>query len=260
MEMDALQKRLIRIVFLSALLLIARMTTSLAQTINATRVLMDTSAYQAKASKAVKQIIDTYSPELNRKMGEVVGYTTMAMDSYPPESPLSNMAADALLAIAKRHYGLDKVDFALTNFGGIRTSFPKGDLSLYYVYAAFPFENSLVLVALKGTQVKALFEIFARSHAEALAGVRFRADNRKITKLLINGLPLDEDRVYYLATIDFLLSGGDRMTALRENLGVDYSGITLRDVILEYIGVFTKNGEPIPARKDGRVVINNPRE
>lgn len=260
MEMDALQKRLIKIVFSSALLLIAGMTSSTAQTIKPIRVLMDTSAYQTKASAAVKSIINAYSPELNRKMSQVVGYTTVAMDSYAPESPLSNMAADALLAIARRHYGLDRVDFAMTNFGGIRTSFPKGDLTLYYVYAAFPFENSLVLVALKGHQVRALFEFFARSRTEALAGVRLRIDNRIITELLINGKPLDDERTYYLATIDFLLTGGDRMTALRENVGVDYSGITLRDVILQYINVFTKNGEPIPAKKDGRVVINNPRE
>lgn len=257
MEMDALQKRLIRIVFFSVLFLITGMTASPAQTIRATRVLMDTSAYQPKASPVVRSILNTYSPELNRKMDQVVGYTTVEMDSYPPESPLSNMAADALLAIARRHYGLDRVDFAMTNFGGIRTSFPKGNLTLYYVYAAFPFENSLVLVALKGNQVRALFELFARSRTEALAGVRLRIDNRKITGLLINDQPLDDERIYHLATIDFLLTGGDRMTALRDNLGVDYSGITLRDVILQYINVFTKNGEPIPAKKDGRVVINN---
>lgn len=256
MEMDAIQKRLTGILLAVALVMTAGLTFSRAQTIRATRVLMDTSLYQTKASPEVRSILDKYSPELNRKMGKVVGYATVDLDSYQPESPLSNMAGDALLAIARRHYGLEKVDFALTNFGGIRTSIPAGDLKLYYVYAAFPFENSLVLVTLKGSRVRALFETFAQSQrVEVLAGVKLKIENRKITALTINGKPLDDNKNYHIATIDFLLTGGDRMTALKDNLGVDYSGITLRDVILEYIGVFAKNGEPVPARKDGRVAI-----
>jgi 2',3'-cyclic-nucleotide 2'-phosphodiesterase (5'-nucleotidase family) len=259
MEMDAIQKRLIQGVFLFLLITAGSVTTG-AQTIKAYRVLMDTTEYQNKASAPIREIINTYSPQLNKKMNQVVGYTTTEMRSYYPESPLSNLAGDALLAIARRHYGLDNVDFALTNFGGIRTSFPKGDLTLYYVYAAFPFENSLVLVSLKGSRVRELFESFAAHRVEVLSGVSLKIDDHRITQLLINGEPLDNERIYHIATIDFLLQGGDRMTMLKNNLGVDYSGLTLRDVILQYINVFTTNGEPIPARTDRRVVINNPQE
>jgi len=259
MEMDAIQKRLIQGVFLFLLITAGSVTTG-AQTIKAYRVLMDTTEYQNKASAPIREISNTYSPELNKKMNQVVGYTTTEMRSYYPESPLSNLAGDALLAIARRHYGLDNVDFALTNFGGIRTSFPKGDLTLYYVYAAFPFENSLVLVSLKGSRVRELFESFAAHRVEVLSGVSLKIDDHRITQLLINGEPLDNERIYHIATIDFLLQGGDRMTMLKNNLGVDYSGLTLRDVILQYINVFTTNGEPIPARTDRRVVINNPQE
>ena len=259
MEMDAIQKRLIQGVFLF-LLITAGSVSAGAQTIKAYRVLMDTTEYQTKASIPIREIINTYSPELNKKMNQVVGYTTTEMRSYYPESPLSNLGGDALLAIARRHYGLENVDFALTNFGGIRTSFPKGDLTLYYVYAAFPFENSLVLVSLKGNRVRELFESFAAHRVEVLSGVSLKIDDHRITQLLINGEPLDNERIYHIATIDFLLQGGDRMTMLKNNLGVDYSGLTLRDVILQYINVFTTNGEPIPARTDRRVVINNPQE
>jgi len=259
MEIDAIQKRLIHIVAL-ALFLTTGSVALQAQAIKARRVLMDTTEYQSKASVAVRDIINTYSPELNKQMNRVVGYTTSEMRSYYPESPLSNLAGDALLAIARRHYGLDKVDFAITNFGGIRSSFPKGDLTLYYVYSAFPFENSLVLVSMKGDRVRELFEFFAARRVEVLSGVSLEINDHKISKLTINGEPLDENRIYNIATIDFLLQGGDRMTLLKNNLGIDYSGLTLRDVILQYISVFAKNGEPIPARTDNRVVINNPKE
>lgn len=257
MEMDDIQKQMRRFFLTATLLLGVGLSLSRAQTLQASRVLMDTLTYGLNASKEVVAILDTYGPELHDKMNKVVGYTTQTMSSYPPESPLSNMAANALLAIAKRHYGQDKVDFALTNFGGIRTSFPKGNVTLYYVYAAFPFENTLVLVSLKGKEVRTLFEHFAQRRPEALAGIKLVIENNKVKELFINDQPLDDERTYQVATIDFLLHGGDKMSVLAENLGVDYSGITIRDVILEYISAFYEKGEPIPATLDGRVVVIN---
>ncbi len=228
-----------------------------AQTIKTSRILMDTVVFAGYAMPTVQQIMDKYSPELHRKMGKVVGYTVSEMRSYSPESPLSNLAADALLAVARNKYGKDNVDFSLTNFGGIRTFFPRGDVRLYDIYAVFPFENTLVLISMKGSQVRELFDSFARTRVEALGGVSLKIKNHSITELLINGKPLDDNRIYRVATIDFLLSGGDKVSALKDNLKVDFSGITVRDVILKYIDVFTRNGEPIPSIKDGRVTVDN---
>ncbi len=258
--MDEIQKQMKKFFLTAALLATVGVSFSGAQTLRASRVLMDTMEYRQKASEEMVNLLNTYAPLLHEKMNQVVGYTTQTMYSHPPESTLSNMAADALLSMARRHYGQDKVDFSFTNFGGIRTSFPKGNLTLYYVYAAFPFENSLVLVSLKGKQIKALFDHFAQHRVEALAGVKLVVENQKVEELLIGGKPLEEDKVYHLATIDFLLGGGDRMTVLADNLGVDYSGITLRALILEYINVFYQKGEPIPAKIDRRVVVINNNE
>ncbi len=256
MEMDALQKQLKGIGLACLLLCVA--PGAAAQTVTVRRVSMDTTLYASGAAAGVKELVDTYSPQMRQKMSAVVAYTVEEMDRNQPESPLSNLAADALLAIARRHYGMDRVDFSLTNFGGIRADLPKGDITLYDVYSVFPFDNSLVLVDLPGTQVKELFTAFAKGRPEALAGVTFAIDNHTIASLTIDGKPLDENRVYHLATIDFLLDGGDKMTALKQNSGVDYSGITLRDVVLEYMKTFYEHSEPLPSRRDGRVTVNNP--
>ena len=57
MEMDAIQKRLTGILLAVALVMTAGLTFSRAQTIRATRVLMDTSLYQTKASPEVHSIL-----------------------------------------------------------------------------------------------------------------------------------------------------------------------------------------------------------
>jgi 2',3'-cyclic-nucleotide 2'-phosphodiesterase (5'-nucleotidase family) len=256
--MDALQKRIKQFLhfFILAVMLMVWALPMQAQTIKTSRILMDTVVFAGYAMPAVQRIMDTYSPELHKQMGKVVGYTVSEMRSYSPESPLSNLAADALLAVARTRYGKDGVDFSLTNFGGIRTSLPKGDVRLYDIYAVFPFENTLVLISMKGSQVRELFNAFARTRVEVLGGVSLKIKNRSVTELLINGKPLDDNKIYRVATIDFLLSGGDKVSALKDNLKVNFSGITVRDVILRYIEVFTRNGEPIPAKTDGRVTVD----
>lgn len=238
MEMDAVQKRVAKrtatwVICLFAVLFIGIEALS-AQTgkkdvrITWERVLMDTLAFP-QASPQIQAIYERYTPQLRAEMGAVVGYTTQEMRSYGPESPLSNFAADALFSIARRKYGDDGVDFAFTNFGGLRSPFPKGNVTLYDVFSTFPFENALVIVSLKGSHVRQLFEAFAKARPEAVSNVRFAIADRQIASLTINGAPLDENRIYKIATIDFLLSGGDKVTALKDNEHVEFTGITIRD-------------------------------
>ncbi|MBQ5438152.1 MAG: hypothetical protein IIU34_00785, partial [Bacteroidales bacterium] len=65
------------------------------------------------------EIIAKYSPQVE-PLQEIVGYSEDEYSARPPESPLSNFAVDVIKAIAEKKTG-EKVDIALTNFGGIRT-------------------------------------------------------------------------------------------------------------------------------------------
>lgn len=266
MEMDALQKRIAKrtapwAIFLLACLFIGIESLG-AQTLKEDvkitweRVLMDTLVFP-HTTPEMQAIYERYAPQLRAEMGAVVGYTTQEMRSYGPESPLSNFAADALLSIARRKYGDESIDFAFTNFGGLRSPFPKGNVTLYDVFSTFPFENALVIVSLKGSHVRQLFEAFAKARPEAVSNVQFHIADHQIASLTINGAPLDENRIYKIATIDFLLAGGDKVTALKDNEHVEFTGITIRDVVLQYIDTFTSHGEPIPSIEDGRVVTDN---
>ena len=54
-----------------------------------------------------------------------------------------------------------KVDFALTNSGGIRESLPAGKITKGDVLAVLPFDNVLEVVALSGSEVRRLFDYIA---------------------------------------------------------------------------------------------------
>lgn len=230
------------------------MAQNLRYSYKAERVLMDKS-HDEPAEPVVKAIIARYKPEMDRKMQEVIGVSEVEMRSSRPESLLSNFAADALVEFAAKRSG-SKVDFGLTNFGGIRAALPGGSIRLYDVYSIFPFENYVVILDLPGKSVKALFESFARNRVEALSGnvkLIIDEDDREIEELLINGEKLDMSKIYRIATIDFLLSGGDNVVALKDAVKVEETGLLIRDAIIEKIASFSASGAKVTARIDGRV-------
>lgn len=213
------------------------------------------SVYDSAPPTRVSRLMEYYKPEMERRMMTVVGYAPLEMRSFRPQSPLSNFAADALLAVAQQH-SKSPVDFSLTNFGGIRASFPQGDVRLYDIYAVFPFENTLVILDMEGTDVQELFNSFAlRNRVEALGNVRAEIENGVIRQLWIADQPFDPNKRYRVATIDFLLGGGDSMAALRKAVAVQDTGIMVRDVVLQYIAMLTSAGKDIEASIDGRIKI-----
>ncbi|HNY05508.1 MAG TPA: hypothetical protein PKL23_03560, partial [Candidatus Egerieousia sp.] len=63
------------------------------------------------------------------------------------------------------------------------------------------------------------------------------------------------NRVYNVATIDFLLNGGDQVTTLKNNSGVIYTNIIMMDGIINYIKNLTAQGKYIDAQMDGRCTL-----
>ncbi|MCL2502979.1 MAG: hypothetical protein FWE99_07600, partial [Bacteroidales bacterium] len=56
------------------------------------------SVYDSAPPTGVSRLMEYYKPEMERRMMTVVGYAPLEMRSFRPQSPLSNFAADALLA------------------------------------------------------------------------------------------------------------------------------------------------------------------
>jgi len=213
------------------------------------------SVYAVAPSTKVSKLMEYYRPEMERRMMTVVGYAPQEMRAFRPQSPLSNFAADALLAVAKL-YTDDPVDFSLTNFGGLRASFPQGDVRIYDLYAVFPFENTLVILDLEGKDVQELFNNFAlRNRVEAVGNVSAEIQNGAIRQLLIAGQPFDPNKRYKVATIDFLLGGGDSVAALKNAVAVQETGVMIRDAVMQYISMLKSEGKNIETPIDGRIKI-----
>lgn len=194
------------------------------------------------------------------RVKDVIGYSTNAMDVSYPESALSDWFVDIIMAKTEKLAG-KKVDIGVVNFGGIRIDMPQGDIILDDMLSMFPFKNQLVYVEHTGKQIRTILEKMAADRFQVLGGVRVVAEGGKLLSAEIGGEPIDDDKVYGLATITFLLEGGDGLTLAENALSVTaFEDEDIIDAVLEFVYAETAAGRPIEYKTDGRVVIKDYRK
>ena len=205
------------------------------------------------------RIVKDAQPAMAR-VKDVIGYSTNAMDVSYPESALSDWFVDIIMAKTEKLAG-KKVDIGVVNFGGIRIDMPQGDIILDDMLSMFPFKNQLVYVEHTGKQIRTILEKMAADRFQVLGGVRVVAEGGKLLSAEIGGEPIDDDKVYGLATITFLLEGGDGLTLAENALSVTaFEEEDIIDAVLEFVYAETAAGRPIEYQTDGRVVIKDYRK
>lgn len=191
------------------------------------------------------------------RVKNVIAYSTEEMVVSYPESSLTNWFVDILMAKVEKLAG-KKVDIGVVNFGGIRVDMPKGNVILDDMLSMFPFKNQLAYVEHSGKQIRNILESMAARRFQVLGGVRVVADDGKLISAEIGGEPLQDDKIYGLATISFLLDGGDGLTLGHEARSVTiFEEVDVIDAILEHVHAETAAGRPIEYKTDGRVQIRN---
>ena len=201
-------------------------------------------------------IVMAAQPEMAR-VKDVIGYSPKSMTVTYPECALSDWFVDILMARTEKLSG-KKVDIGVANFGGIRIDMPEGDIILDDMLSMFPFKNQLVYVEHTGKQIRNILEEMAAGRFQVLGGVRVVAENGKLVEALVSGEPIDDEKVYGMATISFLLEGGDGLTLGHNALSVTvFENEDIIDAVLEYVHGETAAGRPIQYEADGRVVVKD---
>ena len=185
---------------------------------------------------------------------EVIGYSSKAMVRSYPECELSNLFIDVIMDRVSRETG-KKVDVGIANFGGIRVDMPQGDILLDDIMSMFPFKNNIVYVSLKGSSLLKLFENMAKTKFQVLGGVNIECEDGELDKVLVGGNDIDPDKIYGVATISFLLNGGDDLFLGKNAIEQIDIPIDISEVMIDYVKAQTIAGRPVEYEKDGRVVI-----
>ena len=227
--------------------------------IERTRIIVD-STYDATPDAKAVAFLEMYQAKVDSIMSPVVGHTAKGLFADRPESPLSNLLSD-ILVWAGQKYG-ESPEFGIYNMGGMRSSLPKGAVTFGKVLELAPFENKICFLSLKGSDVLDLFRQIAVIGGEGVSGnLRLViTDKGKLQSAKINGEDVDVNRIYRVATIDYLSEGNDRMPAFANHLDLvspkeDHND--MRYIISDYFIEHEKRGELVDAKIEGRIVVES---
>ena len=208
---------------------------------------------EGTATASVAAIVHAAQPELAR-VKTVIAYSEEEMITAKKETPLSNWFVDIVTNKVSALSG-KKVDVCICNFGGIRVNMPKGNVMLDDMLSMFPFKNNVVYLEQKGSELRKIFETMAATRFQAIGGVEIVAEDGKLTKALIGGQPIDDEKLYSVATISFLLYGGDSLTLAENAQNMTIYDIPIIDVVLEHIAALNAEGKNITAPSVTHVTI-----
>lgn len=201
---------------------------------------------ELKDDEGFAKFIEPYTLKLNKEMNQKISYTQVNLTKEGDNSNLGNLLADYTFdgADVWTKANLNKnVDAALINIGGIRTTIGKGDILLKNVFEVMPFENEVIIVKMKGSDLQGLFDYYAKTQVNnPVSHLYIETNNGQLTKTLINGKVVNPTQDYYIATSDYLALGGDNMKFFSKGESIP-TGIKLRDLFIDY---FKKNAEINP--------------
>lgn len=208
--------------------------------------------FKKGATPEVARLLIEAQPQM-AEVKEYIGYSPREVDrSVRPQNELSNLIVDRIMAKTQEVTG-KKVDVGITNFGGIRVDLPLGDVILDDILSMLPFENYLCYVQLKGSDLRALYKQFASTRMQAVGGVELTVKDDQLVDVKVGGKPLDDNALYGLATIDFLLDGGDDIFCAKNAVDLIQTKVLVRDAVLPYMRELGAAGKPIEYHLDNRV-------
>lgn len=206
--------------------------------------------------KDVAAVIKQYADKLEKQMSQVVGEAAVALNGdrtavRSRETNLGNLVADAM-----RERG--EADLALVNGGGIRAGMDAGPITLGELLTVLPFNNELVTMELTGAQVKQILDMNAANARNEdnggflqVSGVSFAVRGGSAADVKVGDKPLQDDKTYKVATVDFLATGGNGYTPFTQGQNLRMVGVLLSQLVLDYLAAH----KPVAPQVEGRIRI-----
>lgn len=202
------------------------------------------------------------------------------------ETALGNFVADAVRDAVG-------ADIALVNAGGIRAPIEQGAITYGGVFRVLPFDNGIVTLKVSGKELLEIIRVgesgsrgFCPTSGLKLKLIGPEYDvpsndmngdgkiepweaNRLLEVRLADGSPIKPEKTYTLATIDFLVTGGDDVGAIMEKIPAErqiHSDWLIREAAVKYLRKLAAAGpinsieRPLYDPANPRMVFSKPAE
>ncbi|GEA51967.1 NAD 5'-nucleotidase [Vibrio inusitatus NBRC 102082] len=243
-----------------------------------------------------------YADQVDEKMKEIIGKSNGLLCNE--RTPGSNHSSGALCAegsdereFMNQHGSIManvvseafvdmsiRADIAIQNSGGVRTTIPKGDVSVGHAFNVLPFTNLLVNLDMTGQEIvdtieDAIDNVVVNDSSGAFpaaANLRFDVDMNAVKGERISNVEarrknddgtldewhdIDLGGGYVVVTNDFIAQGGDRYDSFvpvyedesrREDTGLLYT-----DSLINYIKKLEKRGESLDIPDESEMAVSS---
>jgi 2',3'-cyclic-nucleotide 2'-phosphodiesterase (5'-nucleotidase family) len=145
-----------------------------------------------------------------------------------------------------------KVDLAIFNRGSLRRGLPKGDVTEGMIIMMQPFNNSIEVLEVKGSDLIENFNIMTLTKGNGVSenvDITFDDETHTCTSILIDGKAIDANRTYRVATIDYLANGGDYMQPLTRGTKIARTKDIIGTELLSWLRKYYKTKKINPSQK-----------
>lgn len=185
-------------------------------------------------------------------MNQVIAVSDVELIKKQPSCNMGNFFSDIVKTTAEKEYNMP-VDIAIFNHGGMRlTSMAAGNVNLGKIYELSPFDNYIVILKLNGKVLQDFLDLSANKGGWPISGGTYVIKDKKATAVLIGCVAIDENKIYNVATIDYIANGGDDASMLRTIPQIN-KNIIMRDAIIAYLHKLTAEGKHIVDIPEKRV-------
>ncbi|MBR5161279.1 MAG: 5'-nucleotidase C-terminal domain-containing protein [Thermoguttaceae bacterium] len=222
---------------------------------------------ETEPDPAITAALEPFIQKASADLKTVIAHASAPFPLGEKESRVGECAVCNLICDAVYDFLVQNktpVDFVLSNGGVFRAGLSQGDVTKENIKACLPYDNTLVLVDMKGSNVLDLFKFVASVYqtngafGQISKQVRYTITynngvNGKISDLTIGGNPVDPERVYKFAVNSYMYSGGDGYDILKQRaIKAADINILVTDAVIETL---KQSVQPIAPVLDGRIIV-----
>ena len=210
---------------------------------------------EVSENQEIAEMVKYYDDQVRGDLNKVVGNAAVELQgrreiSRRTESNLADMVCD----LVRKKVGADVV---LLNGGSFRADIPAGPITMGEFADAMPYHESVVaMVKVKGTAIRAALDhglsldpMDNPGRFPQVSGLRFEIDGDHAVNILVNGAPLQDDKIYTVATNQYVAQGGDGYTMFETPVDRYISEHTIGQIVLDYL----EQNESVAPKTDDRI-------
>lgn len=190
---------------------------------------------------SINLFISPYRNRINQVLDSTLAFApkTITKEDGRYNSSAGNLLADLVLEMASPVFTAKtgkEIDFVVLNYGGIRSVISPGKVTARTAFEVMPFENNIVVAELDGTTIRKLVSFLVNATVpHPISGLEIVVDkNNRLDSVTIQGKPFDESSIYFVATSDYVVTGGDRMDFFKENRSITDTDYLIRNAMIDF--------------------------